>query len=300
MDSATATLRAPARRRRLRDPPAGSRQSLFILAELQVDRRRSAAPPPIGPRADPRSSRSVRAVFQQLSRRTIRALASAGRKPRRGSSGSPSPPRPCAPRARRAVPATSSPTSPPVERRGRDARHRHSQPMAAHELPNAIAQRVSAGRHGQALEMAADVGGQRLRRRVAPLRLLLERLRARSRRGRRASWRERARPRARPLRTGRLRAPAPPLEAQRAASRGVRPRAGEQLVEHDAQRIDVGGGGHGLAEHLLGRRVLGRQRAKQVRVAGGRLAAGRRPAAWRCRSRAASPARRRRPGCSRA
>ena len=34
--------------------------------------------------------------------------------------------------------------------------------------------------------------------------------------------------------------------------------AGEHLVEHDAERVDVGLAGHRLAERLLGRDVVGR------------------------------------------
>ncbi len=51
-------------------------------------------------------------------------------------------------------------------------------------------------------------------------------------------------------------------DAEHVAGRRVgRARPGEQLVEHDTQRVDVGGCGHQLAAHLLGRGVLGCEHA---------------------------------------
>ncbi len=53
----------------------------------------------------------------------------------------------------------------------------------------------------------------------------------------------------------------------------VRPLAGEQLEEHDAQRIDIGRGSHRLRAELLGRGVVRRHRAadvaRQLLVGGG-------------------------------
>ena len=55
------------------------------------------------------------------------------------------------------------------------------------------------------------------------------------------------------------------MSATRAAGDAVRPPAGEQLVEQHAQRVDVGGGGHRLAAHLLGAGVLGRHQLQPGR-----------------------------------
>ena len=49
--------------------------------------------------------------------------------------------------------------------------------------------------------------------------------------------------------------------AARIALRVVRPLTSEQLVQNDAERVDVRRDGERLAENLLGRSVLGRQRA---------------------------------------
>ena len=92
--------------------------------------------------------------------------------------------------------------------------------------------------------------------------------------------------------------------ARRRSTRRYRPAPGrvadrmapaEQEVQQHAERVDVGGGGDRRAGELLGRGVLRRQRdppRASVCVA----ASPDRPrprAAWRCRSRAASPCRRR-------
>ena len=64
--------------------------------------------------------------------------------------------------------------------------------------------------------------------------------------------------------------------------------AGQQLVEHHAERVDVGRGGDRLAAHLLGAGVVRASAARTpVRVRPARRRRRRR-AAWRCRSRAAS------------
>ena len=85
------------------------------------------------------------------------------------------------------------------------------------------------------------------------------------------------------------------------ASRAVLRRIGasfrEQLVENDAQRVDVGGGRDRLAGDLLGRRVVRRKRApghfRQRRIVARRP----RRSAWRCRNRAAAPGPRTSRGC---
>ena len=100
-------------------------------------------------------------------------------------------------------------------------------------------------------------------------------------------------------------APRPTAEEGRAMSRSVTarstsaavrldsrcgPRPGEQLVEQDAERVDVGRRRDRLAPHLLRRRVLRRQRPREARSPRRRrLVASSVAAASRCRSRAASP-----------
>jgi hypothetical protein len=64
----------------------------------------------------------------------------------------------------------------------------------------------------------------------------------------------------------RLRLGAPLVEQDRAARADERKRAGEQLVEHDADRVPVAGGAR-LAGGLLGRRVRRRPDQRPVRAA---------------------------------
>ena len=159
---------------------------------------------------------------------------------------------------------------------GRDRGDPH--PVAAHELDRALDPIPAARGDRPALEVPAEVFGERLRRGVAPLRLDGERSRddaievaaqlppQRWRRGG-AEWREHRRDRR------------PDFAARRAT-------AGEQLVEQEPERVDVGSRGLGCALELLRGGVLRRQHAGR---AGERsLLAVRRQAAWRCRSPAAS------------
>ena len=94
-------------------------------------------------------------------------------------------------------------------------------------------------------------------------------------------------------------APAPASQTTRDISSGVcggepeRPVAGEQLVEQQAERVDVGGRRHRLAADLLGARVVRASSAAPATVSVDAAVAARDRGSWRCRSRAAWDARRR-------
>ena len=131
--------------------------------------------------------------------------------------------------------------------------------VAPHELRRAVGERVGAGRHRQPVQVAAQVLRQRAHGGVAPLGLLAQ--------GRRLSRSPHGGARSRQARQRLRGAPAverPPAR-KLGSVRGARSRrqrgtgtgaAAQQLVEHDAQRVDVGGGGDRLAAELLGRGVV--------------------------------------------
>jgi hypothetical protein len=110
----------------------------------------------------------------------------------------------------------------------------------------------------QAAEMPADIVRQCVDRCVALFGLLVQRLEH--------DGVEIAAQRARLRRAGGARAHGFGLHDgvfQRATGIPPQPvgaRAGQQFMQHHAQRVHVGGDGDGLAENLLGRGVVGRQR----------------------------------------
>ena len=145
--------------------------------------------------------------------------------------------------------------------------------MAAHELAGPIPRRAAARQHGNAREVPADVLGQLVRGGIAQLGFLAHRLqddrveiaaqpprqardrfaaRGHRRLGPRARLRHR---RARPL--GIPLADHPDQLLRIAGRDAVRLAAREQLVQHDAERVDVARGRDAAAAHLLGARVLG-------------------------------------------
>ena len=131
-------------------------------------------------------------------------------------------------------------------------RDAHRAPIAPHELAGAVAQRVRARLERLAAEVMVDVADQRVDRRVPARRILVHGreaqhvevgpLRLLADCAPRAADRQR-RCRAAPRRTD---ARAPARRSRASTSLGVslaeieRQPAGEQLVEHDAERVDVG------------------------------------------------------------
>ena len=148
-----------------------------------------------------------------------------------------------------------------AERHQRDGRGRRGDAVAAHELAETVGERVGARLDRSGFEPAPQIGSELAHRPVAPLQVGVQRPRhhqvevagelAREPPTARALRRHPARPHQRlALDLGCQRRPAAGLARKRQAP-------GEQLVEHDAERPDVGGRGHRLAADLLGRRVLG-------------------------------------------
>ena len=133
----------------------------------------------------------------------------------------------------------------------------HAGSVALQELARPVAHRVGLGRDGAPVEGALQVVGQLLGGGVAALGLLAQRLQADRVEvalertlplWRRPSRRRRGRPFAHDA-----------LDLGRGAVRQVeRALAGEQLVQHHAQRVHVGRRRHGRALHLLGRGIGGR------------------------------------------
>ena len=159
------------------------------------------------------------------------------------------------------------------ERRDDERRRSETHTMAAHELAGPISRRAASRQHGNAREVPADVLGQLVRGGIAQLGFLAHRLQddrveiaaqpPRQARDRFAApGHRRVRPRAR-LRHRRARPLGIPLadhpdQLLRVSRRdAVRLPAREQLVQHDAERIDVARGRDAAAAHLLGARVLG-------------------------------------------
>ncbi len=190
------------------------------------------------------------------------------------------------------------------QQRSQDQRaHGHRGDVPARETACPIRGRVGTRAHGPALDVAAQVVGQRLGRRVTPLRFLVQRLEhdgvevaaqparettcvgVRTRRAlghgpRRGVRRARRRARQRGGCRGATGAEAEtPQRAagrqrllvahharqfvRRARAQAMRGQASEQLVQKRAERVDVAGRRHRQAAHLLGTGVLGRQRPQQ-------------------------------------
>ncbi len=152
------------------------------------------------------------------------------------------------------------------ERGGDDARRRDSPAMAAHDAAQSVTSGATARPDRPPLEVIAQVGGELGDRAVALLRLGAQRLEedgvevARELASETPFFRFARRHPA----TRRLHALPRQLAGQRdrrARRAPVRQVAGEQLVEHDAERVDVDASGRRLAEDLLGRRVLRRHQA---------------------------------------
>ena len=147
----------------------------------------------------------------------------------------------------------------------------HSRPMAGRELACAIAEAVGTRAHRQAAEMALDVVSQRLGGSVAARRLLAQcrehddvEISAQSSRQasplgaiteRRASSIAVVLDDRNTRRVGVLLAHQP-FELAPPGVEWKRMTTGEQLVEHHAQRVDVGRGGDRLAADLLGAGVV--------------------------------------------
>ena len=192
-----------------------------------------------------------------------------------------------------------------------DRRRADRQLVADHELPRAVPERIGARADGPVVQVAPQVVGEGLDRRIALGGPLLERLehdvvevaaqRARSCCGGRAAAACSASPAsggvARARRLG-VHDRAQPVERRvRSPTVGCAP---VSTLEQHAERVDVGRARHVAALQLLGRGVVRREGAAAARVSSRRRRAvgPRRRAAWRCRSRAASPGRPRSPGCS--
>ncbi len=144
--------------------------------------------------------------------------------------------------------------------------------MTTHELAGAVAPRLRPRQHRPPAEIPLEVGGERCHRFVARLRLTADRgaddvveiagkfagpaRRRRGRLGRRA-------PAQRLARSGRLdRLDDAQDVGHRTPAKVERRRAGEQLVEHDAERVDVGRRRDLVAQDLLRRRVGRRERSE--------------------------------------
>ena len=139
-----------------------------------------------------------------------------------------------------------------------DRRHRSA--VASHELPRSVEERVLPREHRPSVEVALHVLGQLVDRAVAPLRLLPQGLEDDGVEVARESASE-------PIRVGagadggarsrRLFVANDPRDLLRAARvELVGPPLGEELVEEDAEGIDVRRRRHRAARNLLGARVL--------------------------------------------
>ncbi|MCR6701670.1 MAG: hypothetical protein NVV68_11175 [Dokdonella sp.] len=166
------------------------------------------------------------------------------------------------------------------ERRGQAGRQREhggggqtgGQCMAAHEAAGAVAPAAAPRGDRPAGEMVLQIGRQLGHRCVAMRRVLAQRLERD--RVEIAAQRAMQAPRhrrvgsaaglqhglARPRRL--LVEDRPFVRGRRAAREAIRPPAGQQLVQQQAERVHVDRRGHRLAAHLLGRGVLGREHAR--------------------------------------
>ena len=193
--------------------------------------------------------------------------------------------------------------------------------VPAHELRGVVAPVALPRQHRPAEKVAVHIVRERLDRRIAAIRLLAHR-------HRHDGVQVAAQPRPQPLRRQaapigdaaavgvrlaaelgdhHLARPHRIVHADRAlelqlavAQEPVRRAARQQLVQQHAERVDVGRGGDGAAQHLLGSGVLRSEDALlQPRHRHACATGSPAPAASRCRSRAASACRRRSRGCSR-
>ena len=175
----------------------------------------------------------------------------------------------------------------------RDGRGRAPARCRATKRCSAIRERPAAREHRPSIEVAPEIGGEFLGRRVALLRLRPRRLHH----DRVEIAREPRRGLPGDRRAGRH------ATRDGAGSLGVRLRsvgqaAGQQLAADDAQGVDVARGGRRQAAQLLGAGVGRRGEVQQRHGRRSRRRSNRGPAPWRCRSRGAAAGRRPPPGCS--